>query len=63
MVKEALIMLLETPYFMTNEEWYYYSTDDYKYHLTEKAPAEAVESYNKFYQITRDDEGNEIIWG
>jgi len=56
-------MLLETPYFMTNEEWYYYSTDDYKYHLTEKAPAEAVESYNKFYQITRDDEGNEIIWG
>lgn len=55
-------MLLETPYFMTNKDWYYYSTEDYKYHLTENAPPEAVESYNQFYRTLTDDEGNEIIY-
>lgn len=39
------------PYFMTNEEWYFrdYDDDERGYKLTDKAPQEAVESYNEFY--------------
>lgn len=38
------------PYFMQNEEWYYYDEIDEIYKLTDKAPIEAVESYNDFYK-------------
>ena len=31
-------------FFQRNPEWYYYDENDYP-HLTEKAPPEAVESY------------------
>lgn len=37
------------PYFMENEEWYEYDNEKGKYILTEKAPQEAVDSYNDFY--------------
>lgn len=44
-------MLQSRPYFMTNPEWYYHDEDEWKYKLTDKAPKEAVESYNEFYAI------------
>ena len=40
-------------FFKRNPEWYYYDENDYP-HLTEKAPPEAVESYEywkKMYNI------------
>lgn len=44
----------EIPYFMQNEEWYeaaedFFFEDGRGYHLTDKAPKEAVESYEAFY--------------
>ena len=39
----------EKPYFLENEEWYTYNIEEGKYELTDKAPQEAVESYNEFY--------------
>ena len=42
-------MLQTMPYFMTNEEWYYHDDKENKYYLTDKAPKEAIESYNEFY--------------
>lgn len=42
------MMKLE-PYFMKNEEWYYFDEKDFMYKLTSKAPEEAVKSYNEFY--------------
>lgn len=45
-------MQIARPYFMENEEWYYEDYDDYErgYKLTDKAPAEAVKSYEEFYE-------------
>lgn len=43
-------MMLEKPYFMEHEEWYYFDEKEFCYKLTEKAPKEAIESYNKFYE-------------
>ena len=37
------------PYFMENEEWYKYDNEKGRYILTEKAPQEAIDSYNDFY--------------
>lgn len=42
-------MLQTRPYFMQNPEWYYHDDEINKYFLTDKAPKEAVESYNEFY--------------
>lgn len=39
--------MVEMPYFMENEDWYYYDGEIYR--LTDKAPAKAIESYNEFY--------------
>lgn len=47
----------EIPYFLTNPEWYVqadilkdgFPEDGRGYHLTEKAPQEAIDSYNAFY--------------
>lgn len=35
--------------FLQNEEWYYFDSKEWKYKLTDKAPKEAIDSYNKFY--------------
>lgn len=40
----------ETPYFLTNPEWYYFDEKEFKYKLTDKAPREAIDSYNEFYK-------------
>lgn len=38
------------PYFLTNKEWYYKDEDEGIYKLTDKAPPEAIKSYNEFYK-------------
>ena len=43
-------IVLTKPFFLTNEKWYYYDYKELKYKLTDKAPKEAIESYNKFYK-------------
>ena len=40
----------EKPYFMTNEEWYYYDEEEGILKLTDKATSEAINSYKKFYK-------------
>lgn len=40
------------PYFMTNDEWFYFDSDEWLYKLTDKAPKEAIESYKEFYDDT-----------
>lgn len=42
-------MIFEEPYFLSNPEWYYHDEADGRYHLTEKAPQKAKESYDEFY--------------
>ncbi len=37
------------PYFLENEEWYYYDEDEEIFKLTDKAPQEAIDSYNEYY--------------
>jgi hypothetical protein len=37
------------PYFMYNKDWYYYDEKEEIYKLTDKAPKEAIDSYNDFY--------------
>ena len=49
--------LIEKPYFMQNPEWFViadvmkdgFPDDGRGYHLTDKAPQEAIDSYDKFY--------------
>ena len=49
-------MLLEEPYFMTNEEWYYHDKKKNRLFLTDKAPKKAQESYKEYYaQIDKPD--------
>ena len=43
-------MFIDEPYFMTNEEWYYFETKDNMYKLTDVAPDKAIESYKEFYK-------------
>lgn len=44
-------MFVEEPYFMKNEEWYYYDSEESKYKLTDKATPEAIISYEAFYEL------------
>lgn len=44
-------MLLNRPYFMSNEDWYYYDYDKKIYKLTDKATKEAKNSYEEYYKI------------
>ena len=43
-------MKIPEPYFMTNEEWFYFDEDEWCYKLTEKAPEKAIKSYEEFYE-------------
>lgn len=43
-------MTQDKPYFMNNPEWFYFDEKEWKYFLTNKAPKEAKESYDKFYK-------------
>jgi hypothetical protein len=42
--------MLDMPYFMTNDEWYYFDYQKRKYVLTDKAPEKAKDSYKEFYK-------------
>lgn len=43
-------MTQKIPYFMKNEDWYYYDYDEAKYKLTGLATIEAIISYEEFYK-------------
>lgn len=43
-------LIHERPIFLANPEWYYYDESEGRYKLTDKAPKEAVESYEKYYE-------------
>ena len=47
---ENKIVFAEEPYFLTNDEWYYYDEKEGCYKLTDKATAEAKKSYEEFYK-------------
>lgn len=42
-------MRFPEPYFMKNVEWFVFNEDECRYELTDKAPKEAIESYNETY--------------
>ena len=50
-LKEYLIQLANEPYFMKNEEWYYYDEIKGICKLTDKALPETVKSYEAFYEL------------
>lgn len=47
-------MTVEKPYFMQNEEWFYFDEEELMYKLTDKAPEKARESYKDFYSNVYD---------
>lgn len=53
-------MELDTPYFMTNKEWYRFDKKKCIYILTDKAPLKAKLSYNKFYKELNRTDINDI---
>ena len=42
--------MLDMPYFMKNEEWFYFDAKSKKFVLTDKATEEAEKSYKEFYE-------------
>lgn len=58
-------MYQEKPYFMKNKDWYYFDNKDPErgIKLTDKAPPEAVKSYEEFYKASepyKDENGT--VW-
>ena len=52
------MIIREMPYFLENEEWYtededFESEDGRGFHLTDKAPQKAVDSYMEFYGVKK----------
>lgn len=45
------MIIAELPYFMTNDDWFYFDEAEWKYKLTQNAPQEAVDSYNEHYKL------------
>ena len=54
-------MTYDEPYFMSNKDWYYYDPNELKYKLTDKAPPEAIESYEEFYKSEFEIDGVTVI--
>lgn len=50
--KEGVIKMMDLSdvYFLKNKDWYYFDKEKHKLFLTDKAPKEAIESYNEFYE-------------
>ena len=42
-------MIVPEPYFMKNNDWYYFDEDEFVYKLTDKATEEAKKSYAEYY--------------
>lgn len=53
-------MAITRPYFLTNEEWYILDPKGWGWLLTDKAPQEAVDDYNKFMERERYNEEHGI---
>lgn len=47
--------MYDMPYFMENEEWFYFDYKSRKFMLTQFAPQKAKESYKEFYQNLQSD--------
>ena len=48
--------MMEEPYFLKDKEWYSEYYDDkwhLHYNLTDKAPKEAIKSYDKYYKTLK----------
>lgn len=43
------------PYFMENDDWFYYDEESEIFKLTDKAPEKAIESYKEFYESENDE--------
>lgn len=54
-------MQLNKPYFMTNDEWYTYDDVELDFQLTDKAPPEAIESYNEYMKSIKRYEDETLI--
>jgi len=50
-------MIVEEPYFLKNEKWYYHDEKAWKYRLTDegKKDEKVVKSYEEFYSQKNDD--------
>ena len=46
-------MIIDEPYFMTNEDWYYFDANEGIYKIQDSAPKKAKESYEEFYEILK----------
>ena len=44
-------MFQHKPFFMENEDWFYFDEEEFCYKLTDKAPHEAIKSYDDFYAL------------
>ena len=44
-------MTVDKPYFMSNEDWFYFDEGEWRYKLTDAAPEEARKSYEEFYNM------------
>ena len=42
--------MVDMPYFMENDDWYYFDVERGKYVLTPKATQKAKDSYERFYK-------------
>ena len=47
--------MVEIPYFMNNQEWFFYDYEKKKYILTSKASEKAKKSYEEFYKDVEND--------
>jgi hypothetical protein len=45
--------LHDKPYFMSNPDWHEFDADAFCYKLTGKAPQKAIDSYNEFYKVLK----------
>ena len=50
------------PYFLENDNWFYFDEEDWCFKLTDKAPKEAVESYIDFYSEEIEVDENGDVW-
>lgn len=50
------------PYFLSNKEWFYFDEQEFCYKLTDKAPEEAITSYQEFYNTGVRIDENQEIW-
>lgn len=47
--RKDIEMTTEEPYFLSNDEWYIFDEESFRYVLTDKANEKAKKSYEEFY--------------